>query len=40
MELKNCPHFKDGSFMEESVHEVRDSKSDCAMTDFLGGWLG
>lgn len=25
MDLKNCLHFKDVSFMEESVREVRDS---------------
>jgi len=37
---KNCLHFKDVSFMEESVREVRDSNSDCVVTDFLGGWLG
>lgn len=40
MDLKNGLCFKDVSFREESVHEVRDSSFDCAVTGFPGGWLG
>lgn len=40
MDFKNCLHFTDVSFMDESVREGRDSNFDCAVADFLGGWLG
>lgn len=40
MDLNKCLFFKDACFMEECVCEVKDSSFDCAVTDFLGRWLG